>query len=155
MTIIPNTRSFLLVRIVLLSLLLSACAEPTPDRLYQQNSPYPFEETIQYLDIAISEHNYRIIHRSEIGQAIRDRGEKDFPLSTIISFCNITYAHEMILIDPKLLNDMPCIIVVREEDEQVIVSTKLMETEVQNPKQREFATKINNNLLSIISSTVE
>jgi uncharacterized protein (DUF302 family) len=152
---IPHTRLLILPCIFLLSLILCACNNQGADRLYQQNSPYPFHETIQYLDIAISEHNYRIIHRSEIGQAIRDRGEKDFPLSTITSFCNITYAHEMILIDPNLLNDMPCIIVVREEKDHVIVSTKLMQTAVKNSKQREFATKINNNLMSIISSTVE
>ncbi len=108
------------------------------------------------LDLAISEHNYRIIHRSQIGQAIRDRGDKDYPLSTITNFCNITYAKEMIEINYELINEMPCTIAVQEVAEQgIIVSTRLMDEHTANQKQNEFALKINNNLKSIVAATVE
>jgi len=124
--------------------------------IYQQNSEYSFEETLLNLDLAISEHNYRIIHRSQIGQAVRDRGEKNFPLSVITNFCNITYAKEMIEINPDLINEMPCTIAVREElSKGIIVSTRLMNEHSLNDKQNEFALKINNNLKSIIAATVE
>ncbi len=136
--------------------LLIGCQPQTENRLYERYSPYSFEDTILNLDIAISEYNYRIIHRSHIGQAVRDRGDKEFPLSTITSFCNITYAKEMMEINPLLINDMPCNVSVRETgDGKVIVGTKLMQEAVSDPAQKRFAEKINANLKAIIGATVE
>ena len=122
---------------------------------YEKYSAEDFDTTLMNLDIAISEHNYRIIHRSTIGQAIRDRGEEDFPLSTITEFCNITYAREMMEINPDLINAMPCRIAVREEPDGVLVSTRLMDETVADPKQVAFAKRINHNLTEIIADTVE
>jgi uncharacterized protein (DUF302 family) len=137
-------------------LLLIGCQPQAENRLYERESPYSFQDTILNLDIAISEYNYRIIHRSHIGQAVRDRGDKDFPLSTITSFCNITYAKEMMEINPLLINDMPCNIAVRETAEgKVIVGTKLMREAVSDPAQKKFAEKINANLKGIIGATIE
>ena len=138
-----------------LALVLTGCEKDTPSRIYQQHSNYTYEDTLMNLDIAISEHNYRIIHRSNIGQAVRDRGEKDYPLSTVISFCNITYAKEMMEINSDLINDMPCIITVREEKLGVIVGTKLMVDSTGNERQNDFAKRINDNLKSIVEATIE
>lgn len=136
---------------------LAACQNVSSDsRIYEKLSRYNYQDTLLNLDVAISEFNYRIIHRSNIGQAIRDRGDKDYPLSTIITFCNISYAKQMLEIDPKLINDMSCNIAVRETDDgQVIVSSKLMDTQVDNAKQVEFANKINQDLKGIIQSTID
>lgn len=141
-----------LISFGLLTLLL-ACQPAEQNRHFQALSPYGFEETMQSLDIAISEFNYRIIHRSDIGQAVRDRGEKDFPLSTIVSFCNITYAREMMLINDDLINDMPCNVAVRETRDGVIVSTRLMNEAAGSDEQQAFAKKINQNLKKIIGAT--
>lgn len=137
-------------------LVITSCSKNNTVTIYQQTSGYSFEETLLNLDIAISEHNYRIIHRSQIGQAVRDRGDKYFPLSTITNFCNITYAKEMIEINADLINEMPCTIAVREQATQgIIVSSRLMDEHTANDKQNQFALKINNNLKSIIAATVD
>ncbi|WP_273150891.1 DUF302 domain-containing protein [Methylophaga thiooxydans] len=137
-------------------ILLNGCQPQQEDRIYERASPYSFQDTILNLDIAISEYNYRIIHRSHIGQAVKDRGDNDFPLSTITSFCNITYAKEMMLINPVLINDMPCNIAVRQtSDQKVIVSTKFMDESVADAEQSAFAKKINTNLRGIIGATIE
>jgi uncharacterized protein (DUF302 family) len=144
------------ITIFLLSFLTACNNNPeTSNRIFQMTSEYDYQDTLLNLDIAISEHNYRIIHRSNIGQAIRDRGEKDYPLSVVISFCNITYAKEMMEINSDLINDMPCIVTVREEKQGVIVGTKLMITNTENEQQNTFARKINQNLTSIVEATVE
>ncbi len=143
------------VIIFFLALFVTACSPEQTERIYQKISPYDYEDTLLNLDIAISEHNYRIIHRSNIGQAVRDRGEKDYPLSTVISFCNITYAKEMMEINSDLINDMPCIVTVREEKEGVIIGTKLMITNTKNARQNDFAQRINANLIAIVEATVE
>jgi uncharacterized protein (DUF302 family) len=142
--------------IIVTSLVLVSCQPQTENRIYEKESRYSFEDTILNLDIAISEYNYRIIHRSHIGQAVRDRGDEDFPLSTITSFCNITYAKEMMEINPLLINDMPCNIGVRQTTEgKVIIGTRLMDEQVPNPAQQAFAKKINDNLRGIIGATIE
>lgn len=142
--------------IIVTSLMLVSCQSQVENRIYEKESRYSFEDTILNLDIAISEYNYRIIHRSHIGQAVRDRGDEDFPLSTITSFCNITYAKEMMEINPLLINEMPCNIGVRQtKDGKVIIGTKLMDEQVSDPAQQAFAKKINDNLKGIIGATVE
>ena len=146
---------FILPSLLLLFLLLLSCTSQDQNDIYQKYSSEDFENTLLNLDIAISEHNYRIIHRSTIGQAIRDRGEPEFPLSTITEFCNITYAREMMLINPDLINDMPCKIAVRETEQGVLVSTKLMNELSKNPEQVQFSQRINQNLRKIINETVE
>jgi len=118
--------------IIFLSIILLACNQNEPNRIYQQQSLDNFEDTLQNLDIAISEHNYRIIHRSNIGQAIRDRGDEQYPLSTVISFCNITYAKEMMDINSDLINDMPCIVTVRQEAKEVIELVNKYQSRFQN-----------------------
>lgn len=154
MPTIMRTKWSLLLLLMIVAI--AGCQPSHTDRFYQKQSPYSFEDTLLNLDIAISEYNYRIIHRSHIGQAVRDRGDKTFPLSTITSFCNITYAKEMLEINADLINDMPCNIAVRETLQgQVIVSTKLMDETVADPRQVQFAKKINQNLKGIIQSTVE
>ncbi len=152
-----HIKTFFKQTIILSLLLLFGCESSieNTDRIYQKTSEYTFEDTLMNLDIAIAEHNYRIIHRSNIGQAIRDRGDKNHPLSTITSFCNITYAKEMMSINPDLINDMPCNIAVREQGQTVIVSSQLMNTSISSPQQKAFANKINNNLIAIIEATVE
>ncbi|MDX1573566.1 MAG: DUF302 domain-containing protein [Methylophaga sp.] len=151
MTILMRLKIPLLCFALLSSIL--ACRPVQQDRHFQAVSPYNFAETMQSLDIAISEFNYRIIHRSDIGQAVRDRGETNFPLSTIVSFCNITYAQQMMLINDDLINDMPCNIAVRETEAGVIVSTRLMDENAGSDAQQQFAKKINMNLREIIEAT--
>lgn len=147
---------FIPVTAFVLCLVLVACNQQSEfSRHYQQTSPYNFVDTMMNLDIAISEFNYRIIHKSEIGQAIRDRGTEDYPLSTVVSFCNITYAHEMLEINPDLISDMPCIVAVREtSDGNVVVSTRLMDETVEDSEERAFARKINADLKKIVGATV-
>lgn len=153
MTIKQLLKVPLAISFVTLSLM--GCKTDDHDRLYQHHSSYSFEDTLLNLDIAIAEHNYRIIHRSHIGKAVRDRGEANYPLSTITSFCNITYAKEMMEINEDLINDMPCNVAVRETSSGVIVSTKLMDANTELDSQNQFAQKINTNLKSIIEATVE
>lgn len=152
-----HLNTFFKLTIVTSFLLLFGCQNSNDNthRTYQKISDYSFEDTLMNLDIAIAEHNYRIIHRSNIGQAIRDRGDTEFPLSTITSFCNITYAKEMMLINPDLINDMPCNIAVRQQNDQVIVSSQLMIENTGSSAQHAFAEKINANIVSIIEATVE
>lgn len=145
---IPIFFSFLL-------LVLIACQTQAPSsRIYSQISPYDFDDTLFNLDIAISEHNYRLIHRSDIGQAIRDRGEPSFPLISVINFCNITYAREMLMINIELINDMACEITVRESESGVIVSSRLMDESLGSAEQKAFAKKINQNIKKIVEATI-
>jgi hypothetical protein len=50
---------------------------------------------------------------------------------------------------------MPCTVTVREQENKVIVGTRLMDDKTRNNEQNSFATKINQNLISIVEATVE
>lgn len=60
----------------------------------------------------------------------------------------------MMLINEKLINDMPCIITVRETENGVVIGTRLMDESVADKKQAEFAAKINDNLEKIMEATI-
>ena len=61
----------------------------------------------------------------------------------------------MMEINSDLINDMPCIITVREEKQGVIVGTKFMVENTKNKRQNDFAKRINVNLKSIVEATIE
>jgi uncharacterized protein (DUF302 family) len=61
----------------------------------------------------------------------------------------------MMLINPDLINDMPCNIAVRQQDDRVLVSSQLMDENTGTAEQQAFAKKINGNLINIIEATVE
>uniref|UniRef100_I1XGF1 DUF302 domain-containing protein n=2 Tax=Methylophaga nitratireducenticrescens TaxID=754476 RepID=I1XGF1_METNJ len=60
----------------------------------------------------------------------------------------------MMLINEQLINDMPCIITVRESTNGVIIGTRLMDEHVSNNDQARFAARINNNLIKIMEATI-
>ena len=60
----------------------------------------------------------------------------------------------MMLINEQLINDMPCIITVRESNSGVIIGTRLMDENVSDKDQASFAARINDDLKKIIEATV-
>ena len=153
MTISTASKILACVFFMFLTTACSAEQVKSDPEIYQVVSPYDFEETLMNLDIAISEYNYRIIHRSHIGQAIRDRGHDDFPLATVTNFCNISYAHELLRMDMQMMARMSCEIAVWESDKGVQVASRLMDEHYGSAEIREFALRMNRNIIKIIEAT--
>lgn len=74
-----------------------------------------FVDVVLDLEQAIGEHNFAVVGRNEIGEAVRRRGHPQFGDAVIVHFCNLEYARRAITIDPSLILYMPCRIAVFEQ----------------------------------------
>ena len=139
-------------------LILSACAQtPTGEftPYYQAETEKPYADVIAELEIAISEHNFRITGHSRVGKVIRDRGTKDFPEYDTLQFCNLTHAKTLLLMSPHAVRYMPCNIVTYQFQGKTIVRTHLMPTNTDDPKLNRFSADMNIMLKAIVDFAVE
>ena len=104
----------------------SEVTEPHPALLFQRSAAKPYPEVVANALFAISEHNYRVTSRNHIGEAIGERTQTPFPASTIIHFCNLEHARELLLIAADLVVHMPCKIAIYEQRGKVTVATWLL-----------------------------
>ncbi len=153
--LIPQAQIFLLLASLLI---LSSCAQiPTGEFVpsYQAETGKPYADVLAELEIAISEHNFRITGHSRVGKVIRDRGTKDFPEYDTLQFCNLTHAKTLLLMSPHAVRYMPCNIVTYQFQGKTIVRTHLMPTNTDNPDLNRFSTKMNIMLKAIVDFAVE
>lgn len=130
-------------------------AQPDTQIIQQTTSSKSFEDVIFDLEFAITQRNFRISARNDIGRAIRERGEKDFPQAMIIHFCNITIAREALELDPLLITHMPCRVAVYDHGDRITVSTTSLRDDSDDQRLNEFARRINAILREILRFAVE
>ncbi|EIJ42554.1 hypothetical protein BegalDRAFT_1676 [Beggiatoa alba B18LD] len=114
----------------------------------------PFADVVQDIEYAIQAQNFRITSENHIGQAIRERGNAQFPLATIIHFCNLQYAETLLILEPDLLLNMPCRIAIYEDKQQVIISTPQLPA-TDNPTLKPLIIEINHILQTIVQTGAE
>jgi len=153
--LIPQAQRFFLLASLLI---LSACAQtPIGEFIpyYQAETEKPYADVLAELEIAISEHNFRITGHSRVGKVIRDRGTKDFPEYDTLQFCNLTHAKTLLLMSPHAVRYMPCNIVTYQFQGKTIVRTHLMPTDTDNPELNHFSADMNIMLKAIVDFAVE
>lgn len=148
----PNT---LLLACVLL---LSACAtqpKNEPEAWYQASTTKPYADVLAELELAITEHNFRITGHNHIGSVIRERDNIAFPDYDTFQFCNLTLAKQMLEISPAAVAYMPCNIAVRSENGQVVITTHLLPTNGPDQKLNIFFQGLNEKLKKIVDFAAE
>ena len=111
----------------------------------------PFDDVVDDLLLAISGHNFRITEHAKIGSAIAERENISFPLVSVLHFCNLTYAQELILLDPAYSLRMPCRISIRQsEDGNIEIQVLLLPIKADDTPWNQFAEKINGILIDIV-----
>ncbi len=144
--------------ILVILIVLASCTNQTKmevTRYYQAQTNKPYDDVLQELEIAISEHNFRITGHSRVGKVIRKRGTKSFPEYDTIQFCNLTHAREMLEISPHAIRHMPCNVVTYQYDGKTIVKIRLLPNDPDNPKLDRFYDKMNKELQAIVDFAVE
>lgn len=124
------------------------------DGYYQAETSKPFQEVVDELKIAISEKNFRLASHNQIGKAIRERDGEAFPDYDVLQFCNLSYAKELLTIDPDAVRQMPCTVAVYRKNAKAIVVTRLLPINTANPKLNQFGEKMNGILKEIIGYAV-
>jgi uncharacterized protein (DUF302 family) len=114
-----------------------------------------FEDIIVDLEFAITQRNFRITARNDIGRGIRQRGFKDFPQAMIIHFCNLTLAQEAMELNPLFITHMPCRVAVYDHGDRIVVTTTSLPEDSSDPRVDAFSRKINAILREILNFAVE
>lgn len=100
-----------------------------------------FDDVIEDIEFAISQHNYRLTGRNDIGKAIAKRTSSAYPDATILHFCSIQIAKNVYEINPDFLLHMPCRIAVRKAANKVIIEARLIPEN--DPDMHALALRIN------------
>lgn len=136
---------------------MASCARPKTESIvyYQASTTKHYDDVLAELEIAISEHNFRITGHSQVGKVIRDRGTQNFPNYDTVQFCNLTHAKTLLEISPHSVRHMPCNIVTYEYQGKTIVKTLLLPVDTDNIALNRFSQKINKMLQAIVDFAVE
>ena len=118
--------------------------------IFSKQTDKKFNDVIEDLVIVIAEHNFRLNQHARIGKAISQRNNIPFPQATVLHFCNLNYARQLLEIAPDYLLRMPCRISVwPENEENTIIEVWLLPED--DERTVAFAKKINAILINIVS----
>ena len=144
---------FLVTCIGVGALFVAVWNEPVAYTLETEKKTY--QDVLQELELAITQHNFRITGHNKVGSVIRERDQIDFPDYDTIQFCNLTHARTMLELSPSSISWMPCNVAIRSEGNRVIVTTHLLPTHSTNLKLNAFARTMNEELMAIVRFAVE
>lgn len=142
-------------------LFIVSCASQQPGmtskviQYYQADTQKPYDDVLAELEIAITDHNFRITGHSRVGKVIRDRGTKNFPEYDTLQFCNLTHAKTLLQMSPHSVSYMPCNIVIYQFNNKTIVKTHLLPINSNNKALNDFSEKMNIMLKDIVDFSVE
>ena len=117
---------------------------------YEKVTDKSLQDILEDIEFAITEHNLRIVDRLHIGQAIKSRGNVDFPDYEIILYCNLTFAKDMLELDPALVNACPGRVTVRSFGNSFIISAPLWPEYNQDPALNRIMFNMNNIVRKIV-----
>ena len=113
-----------------------------------------FDDVIFELNFAITDHNFRITGRNNIGAGLRERGYQDFPNVEVINFCSLELAREVLLLDPGFVAHMPCRVTVHEDHGRTVISLVKLPLDSRDPRVNDFARRMNATLTEIVEFAV-
>ncbi|MES1948806.1 lipoprotein [Salinisphaera sp. C84B14] len=142
--------------LLLVALAIASAAGASERARYDRTAPADkaFVDVVLDLEQSIGQHNFALVGRNDIGDAVRRRGHAQFGDATIVHFCNLEYARRVIEIEPSLILYMPCRIAIFENNERIHVATLLLPTTTDFDRFNTLATQINTQLRQIIDAAV-
>ena len=75
--------------------------------LIEAYSQKDFAEVVRDAEFAISEHNFRMVKKLHIGEAIRQRGNRAFPNHVVLLFCNLEQTEKMLALADDFIYHCP------------------------------------------------
>ena len=142
-----------------LLILTVSCADNS-NQIYTKISKKDFLDIIQDAEFAITENNFRIVNRINIGEAIQERKGVIFPRNEVILFCNLTTAEEMLKLEPDFISFCPYKITISERlgrsdlEEKIMISTRLLPTDTESTDINNLSVNMNEILRKIVEYAV-
>lgn len=117
--------------------------------IYSKETKKDFDDVVEDLLISIGEHNFRLNQHARIGKAIAKRENIPFPAVTVLHFCNLDYAKQLLELAPDYLLRMPCRISIwQKEDKTTLIEVWLLPED--DKRTIKFSKKINTILKEIV-----
>lgn len=137
--------------VVILLFSFQACGySGSQPQVYETNSGKTLQDILEDLEFAMTEHNLRIVDRLHIGEAIRLRGEDEFPDYEVIMYCNLTFAQKMLELEPEMINTCPGRVSVRGLEDSYVISAQLWPEQTANVELNRLMHELNNQLREIV-----
>ena len=97
----------------------------------------------------------RITGTLNIGKAIRERGNNNFPDYEVIMFCNLSYAKQMLELEPEFINSCPLKITIRDAGKDYVITAPLLPENTNNEEMNKLTVKINSLIREIVEFSAE
>ncbi len=117
---------------------------------YQMETDKPIEEVLDDAIFAITERNFRLTSHLHIGKSIRDRKNPEFPDYEVLLYCNLSYAKEMLELDPNMINSCPGRITVRQKGDRVNITAPLWPEKMKDNELKLHMQKMNELVREIV-----
>lgn len=131
----------------------TSAAEPG---IYERTTPKPVTETVEDVEFAVTERNFRITGQLHVGKGIRERDRIAFPEHEVVLFCNLGLARRMLELDPGFINYCPGRVAVRESAGTTHISAPLLpETVGQGPELAALVRRTNVLIREIVDYATE
>ena len=120
------------------------------ENIYEITVDKSLKVILEDIEFAITERNLRIVQRLHLGEAIRERGNRNFPDNEIILYCSISFAEKMLELAPELINACPGRITVRGSDTGYIISAPLWPESGNDAELNHLISNMNNMVREIV-----
>ena len=119
-------------------------------KIYSQETDKPLEAVLEDTEFAITERNLRITGRLHIGNAIRERGNTDFPPYEIILYCSIDFAEKIIGLLPDSILACPGRVFIMTRNGKYIISATLWPEDMGNGELMQHMQLMNQKVREIV-----
>jgi len=124
-------------------------------QLHQATSSKLLIDILDDAEFAITERNMRITGRLNIGKTIRERSKNNFPDYEVIMFCNLSYAKQMLELEPEFINSCPLKITIRDTGKDYVITAPLLPENTNNEEMNKLTMKINSLIREIVEFSAE
>ncbi len=122
---------------------------------YERTSDKRLEDILDDLVFSLTEHNLRIIDQLHIGQAVRLRGNNDFPDYEVIMYCSITFAEKMLSSMPTLVNACPGKITVSGRNGRYLITATLWPENIPGKGLHDMMSGMNQTIKDVVDYSTE
>lgn len=116
----------------------------------QYRTDKAIDEVIYDLEYAASMHNFVLVGRHSMSDALRHAGVEHPPPAVVLQMCHMDAVREVLSADPSLIRYMPCRIAVYLDADQVVVTTLLLPEDSGNSAADEAARGLNHLMKAIM-----
>jgi len=123
--------------------------------IYERRTSKPVAETVEDVEFAASDRNFRVVNTLHIGRAIRDRGATGFPDYEVVLFCNLEYTRRLLEADPAAVVLCPLRASVRTDGDGSIIAAPLLPAASGNARSRDAMEALNAHIRAIVDEAAE